>query len=207
MIENQNVKSHKRYRPRTEVDKLCKQVQEQGELKWWDLNSTGSFAGGQVNYFQLSEIPRGVGSNARIGDACKLKNISYSIHAGDTTATLITRVYRILLVQWFPNIATPGPTFSQIVTSGSAWSAPLNMNNRQSYKVLLDEAVYVITTTSKNYHIFRGTVHIDPKHSECLFQNFGSVAGTNKLFLIVCTGTAAASHDFSARTIVRFYDS
>lgn len=193
----------KRHRDEQEQE-VVKTMEKNMEMKWFIVNTAPSFAALNTQHIPLSDIPQGVGQSQRVSDRVRLKNMSYTMQIGDSTATATTRVMRVIIYQWYPITSTT--LLWTDVLDGNSWSAQLNMGTRQQYRILADETRFILTTTSKNYHLVQGTINIPEKSRDIQFSPAGGTAGCNKLFCSVQVGSVAASHVFSIRTSLRYYD-
>jgi len=111
-----------------------------GELKYVDtLNAADTTAGGVL--VLLNGLAPGTGASQRIGKKCHFRSmlLRYNLGANASGATAFQGFTRIMVFLDTQSNAT-APTVAQLLETVTA-SSPMNMDNRDRFKVLYDQGV------------------------------------------------------------------
>jgi len=111
-----------------------------GELKYVDtLNASDTTAGGVL--VLLNGLAPGTGASQRIGKKCHFRSmlLRYNLGANAAGATAFQGFTRIMVFLDTQSNAT-APTVAQLLETVTA-SSPMNMDNRDRFKVLYDQGV------------------------------------------------------------------
>jgi len=111
-----------------------------GELKYVDtLNAADTTAGGVL--VLLNGLAPGTGASQRIGKKCHFRSmlLRYNLGANAAGATAFQGFTRIMVFLDTQSNAT-APTVAQLLETVTA-SSPMNMDNRDRFKVLYDQGV------------------------------------------------------------------
>lgn len=183
---------------------VVKEVQDREELKWLVTESLLTAAVAGNNVVDITAVPQGITRSTRTGDRLRIKNVSFQGILYDGSATLNANTGRILLFQWFPKTTPTVADILQVLHPNS----PLRMDNVQQYRVYYDQTWTVNTTTSNNWHNFKGSYRPLPKYSNVQFDA-ASTTGTNKFYVghIFTSSGVSKVGEFYSRFMVRYYDS
>jgi len=119
-----------------------------GELKYIDTDDNPSAVSASGLVTLLNAIASGAGINERVGR--QVTNTSYfgrfGYYPSSTTSSPVGTIVRILVVyDAQSNSAAAPPAVSDILQS-AAWDSPMNLNNRERFKILLEFKVTIGAT-------------------------------------------------------------
>lgn len=158
------------------------------EEKYWDVlfNSVGIDYGGSS--FSLCDVPQGDGDSTRDGDKlCPVGlKIKLLLTLADTTNTI-----RLILVRWIPS--TSSLSYGGVIQNGTGTSYSVagqyQHDTRKQFKVLWSRS-YALSSNRPQV-IVNKYVRLQKRQISYVSA---STTGTNKLFLLAISDSAAAAH-------------
>jgi len=194
-------------------------VQRQAELKFFYFNQAATAVSTTIVMTGLPfDVLQGTADTNRIGDALTWRgwiDLRYQWIIADT-ANLV----RLMVVQWkAQSTGTPFPTYADVLLTGPSGGydvfSQYNHDNRHNYVILFDRTHKLIgnsaaatTPNTSVSEVFRHVkVPLTKAKKVAQFIGGGS-QGTNRLFLIYMSDSAAATHPtLTYTTKVCFADS
>ena len=138
---------------------------------------------------EISNIGQGDTIETRDGNQIKITScfIGGNVVAGDST-----NIVRLTLIRWKPN-STPTADLiyeQTAIGSGGAMFSDFNHDYRSDFVVLKDKFITVESSNGQLQKMFTLRAGKQPKTT----YNDSATSGANKLFLIACSDSLAASH-------------
>jgi len=182
------------------------------ELKWIDINSTAAFnaATGVAALTLLNGCTLGSDATNRIGRKIVMRSLQMRMSVLDTAVQAARFAGRVLVVYDSQSNGV-APTQADILQAATSWHAPMNLNNRERFKVIWDKIFTIdsIQGSGNNPWICKKFKKLP--NLETIFNsgNAGSVGDiqTGSLYMLTfATGEAASTPGMVFYSRVRFAD-
>lgn len=175
------------------------------ELKFFSTNASGTMTS-TLGIASMSDIPQGSTDSDRDADRlqlCGTMDIRVSFTNGLGATGDLFNTIRFIIFQWHPNST---PTTTSILLNGPTGAVDVhshyNHDNRQEYKILLDRTIKTFgpgsstsnPTTSGVSKFHRYLIPLGKKVSKYMQFQAGSTTGTNKIYYILGSDSALATH-------------
>lgn len=184
-------------------------INKNTELKSYDAGYAGaavaSLAGSITPLFP---IPQGAGNSQRVGNDITASYMQLQWQ-GTIATTDASNIIRILIFQWSLDNATAVPTVADILYTGggmAAWNALPHFDNRDKYKILYDQSVFLEAGSVGSSTASVGPRKLKIPHKTMLFNGGGVTTGRYMTYALLCSDSAAVDHpDFQiqARLVYR----
>jgi len=198
-----------------EISRMIKsEIRGQQEVKFYDTAQTLASVTTAWTIFQpLSNPVQGDTDSQRDGD--RLQPTSITLHYQFISCQIASQV-RVIVFRWKPNNGALAPTVAQLILTAASQQSPLgyyNRDNRDEYSILHDVnhtlGIYIMAAGST-------TVCAPPvqvvnrivleRHPAIQFSG-GTTAGTNHIYVMVCSDTSVTPPQFGYVSRMLFTDS
>jgi len=166
-------------------------IRGEQELKFIDtVNATTiSYAGSVI---ALSDVGQGTSNITRIGNDITPRKLEWRITFACADAY---NVLRFIVFRWNQRFSVDPPDPSdilQVVSSSNAVNAPYTFDERAAFKIIHDETVTMVLSTSRNTIEVKGDIRLKQKNVD----NFGTSTTDvmNGYYCLFISDSSAVSH-------------
>lgn len=182
------------------------------ELKWIDVNSTSAFAAttGVAALTLLNGCSLGSDATNRVGRKIQMKSIQMRMSCLATTANAARFAGRVMVV-YDSQANAAAPTQADIFQAATSWHSPMNLNNRERFKVIFDKLFTVDSLTGSNTDPWICKKFKKLPNLETIFNsgNAGTIGDiqTGSMYLVtLATGEATTTPGLVFYSRIRFAD-
>jgi len=182
------------------------------ELKWIDVNAAAAFnaATGVAALTLLNGCTLGSDATNRIGRKTVMKSLQLRGSVLSTAAQSARFAGRILIVYDSQSNGV-APTAADILQSGGAWNSPMNLNNRERFKVLWDKIFQVDSIQGSGNDPWIVKKFKKLPNLETIFNSgnagaIGDIQTGSVYMLTIATGEATVTPGFQFYSRIRFAD-
>lgn len=145
-----------------------------------------------------ANVPLGDGDGQRIGSDITVTGVHFKC---DITMTDATNIFRVIVFKWKENDQFSVPTAAQILVPGpSGGIEPLsyyNRNTTQTYEILWDKTIIGSTGATGGPPVrFFFERYMHPRAYKSKFYTSAGITGTNKIYRLCISDSAAVTHPF-----------
>lgn len=180
-----------RYLPPTDKNNLKRNMLTLGEKKYFTASISTLSVTDTAAIFDLCNIAQGGGDSERNGDQLTLRSFEMRY---DVVFPLVTpdgtNLLRVIVFQWHPN-STPTAATLLISSVTQPWNSPYAHDSRFQFKILYDKTVKI---SLNGPAVASERCFIKSINKRKVQYNSGGNVGTEKLYLLVVSNSAAVGH-------------
>jgi hypothetical protein len=198
-IPEKGKRTYNRNRQNKPIDPQIKnyvkqQMVQDLELKYIDVAASPTNVTTTGTIGALVNIGQGSAQGSRIGDELTMNKLLWNVNITAANSDVYSHA-RAILFQWHPNVSLISPTVAAILELPTAtFLSALNWENRDQYTVLWDHSWSLTGTATvpcdKSDQVAFTT--IVPKRKKVIFEKGSTAGGSNIIFLMFISDSAAA---------------